>query len=112
MQDLPFDFYLPDFNVAGKKKLVGNGVPLSIDRVLAKEVARLFISDQSHLDHNGQAQFLLQGRSHKNSFDEARLKKCGCGCGRKLVRRKKYYDPFCRKRAQRVRDKITAPSAT
>ena len=75
-------------------------------------VIKLFIPSQSHLNHNGEAQILLQGKSHKNSFEEAHLKRCGCGCGRKLVGRKKYDDSSCRKRAQCVRDKRTASNAT
>jgi len=75
-------------------------------------VIKLFIPSQSHLNHNGESQILLQGKSHKNSFEEAHLKRCGCGCGRKLVGRKKYYDSSCRKRAQCVRDKRTASNAT
>jgi len=35
IQGLPDDYDLPDFNVKGKKKAVGNGVPLSMGRVIA-----------------------------------------------------------------------------
>ena len=38
LQGLSKEFNLPSFNVTGKKRAVGNGVPLSMGRVLAKEV--------------------------------------------------------------------------
>jgi len=38
IQGLDESYDLPDFTVAGKKKMVGNGVPLSIGRVLAQAV--------------------------------------------------------------------------
>lgn len=110
MQGLPFDFDLPSFNVAGKKKLIGNGVPLSVGRVLAKEVAQLFILSASHLNQDRRTQFLSQGKSHESSFDKAHFKRCNCSCGRKLIGRKKYYDSSCRKRAQRVRNQLAINS--
>ncbi len=78
------DYYdLPSFNVAGKKKAVGNGVPLSVGRVLAKAVTDLV---------------------EKAVTD--RLKICLCGCGRNVTsQRAKYYDYSCRKRAERKRKK-------
>lgn len=48
LQGLPSDFDLPSFNVKGKKKAVGNGVPLVLGRILAKEVKS--VTDQaSHI---------------------------------------------------------------
>ncbi|CAN8141551.1 hypothetical protein THIOSC15_560001 [uncultured Thiomicrorhabdus sp.] len=38
MQGLPVGFDLPSFNVKGKKRAVGNGVPLVMGRVLARAV--------------------------------------------------------------------------
>lgn len=41
LQGLNDDFDIPSFTVKGKKRAVGNGVPLSIGRVLAKSVTNL-----------------------------------------------------------------------
>ncbi len=83
LQGLSDDFDLPSFNVMGKKRAVGNGVPLSIGRTLAKAVLSVTTQD---------------------NFNAARsqLKYCLCGCGRVVTSsRAKYYDFSCRKRKQR-----------
>ncbi len=83
LQGLPDDFDLPSFNVAGKKRAVGNGFPLSVGRVLAKAVTAL---DKNSVTYQG--------------------KICLCGCGRNVTKqRAKYYDYSCRKRAERKRKK-------
>ena len=82
LQGLEDNFDLSSFNVNGKKKAVGNGVPLSIGRVLASAVTRL-----------------LENVTAQDT------KLCECGCGRFVTHRGKYYDFSCRKRAQRNRDK-------
>jgi len=86
IQGLDKDFNLPDFTVKGKKKLVGNGVPLSIGRVLANEVKRVTARAKNKCDAPG---VTLQ------------LKICACGCGRSLTGKKKTYDATCRKRLSR-----------
>ncbi|WP_457744108.1 DNA cytosine methyltransferase [Sulfurimonas sp.] len=85
IQGLNDNFNLPDFTVKGKKKLIGNGVPLSIGRVLAQEVKS--VTD------------LLQ----KSVTDRGRH--CACGCGRVVNGRKKTYDSTCRKRLSRKNKK-------
>ncbi|WP_214655918.1 hypothetical protein, partial [Vibrio anguillarum] len=40
LQGLPDDFDLPSFTVEGKKRAVGNGVPLALGQVLADLVDR------------------------------------------------------------------------
>ena len=98
IQGLPTDFDLPDFNVTGKKKMVGNGVPLSIGRVLAKEVARLYSPGESRFNNNVESRLFTLEQSQKL---------CACGCGRRCGSgRKIYYGASCRKRAQRTRDKV------
>lgn len=92
LQGLPNDFDLPDFNVVGKKKAVGNGVPLVVGRVLAEAVAKA-----THLS--------VTSASHFNNQNSKDLRLCPCGCKRPLVGRKKYYDSACRKRAERKRKK-------
>lgn len=85
LQGLEEDYDLSDFTVRGKKKAVGNGVPLSIGRVLANEVK--LVTDPGNI---------VTDRSQK---------KCECGCGRDVPARKKTYDATCRKRLQRNREK-------
>ena len=83
LQGLNDDFDLPSFNVQGKKRAVGNGVPLSIGRVLARAVKSVTVQDNFNAA-------------------ESQLKYCLCGCGRVVTSsRAKYYDFSCRKRKQR-----------
>ena len=84
LQGLDNDFDLPSFNVKGKKRAVGNGVPLCIGRALAKAVTDLQ-QNVTHLD----------------------TKYCLCGCGRIVTHRGQYYDFSCRKRFQRKNEKVT-----
>jgi len=94
LQGLGKEYDLPDFNIAGKKKAVGNGVPLVVGRVLASAVKNATVG--SHNIYLEESQLLLQGESHR----------CRCGCKRILVGRKEYYDATCRKRAERKRKRI------
>lgn len=84
LQGLPPDFDLPPFTVKAKKQAIGNGVPYSMAIALARSVTLAWsvtnVTDQAH-------------------------KHCGCGCGRWVTGKAKYYDYSCRKRAQRNRDK-------
>ena len=84
LQGLEDNFDLTSFNVQGKKRAVGNGVPLSIGRALAKAVTEL----QQNVTHQ----------------DE---KICACGCGRIVTHRGQYYDFSCRKRFQRKNETVT-----
>ena len=83
LQGLEDDFDLPSFNVNGKKRAVGNGVPLCIGRVLASAVTHLY----------------------QNPVTDQDSKICACGCGRIVTHRGQFYDFSCRKRAQRNRNK-------
>ncbi len=83
LQGLEDDFDLPSFNVNGKKRAVGNGVPLSIGRVLASAVTAL----------------------QQNLVTQQDKKICSCGCGRIVTHRGYFYDFSCRKRFQRKKDK-------
>jgi DNA (cytosine-5)-methyltransferase 1 len=82
LQGFSTDIDFPDFTVKGKKKLIGNGVPLSMGRVLAKSVF-----------------------DATNKCDSAALKRCECDCKRIVTHQGKYYDYSCRKRIQRKRNK-------
>ena len=84
LQGLEDDFDLKSFNVQGKKRAVGNGVPLCIGRALAKAVTDL----------------------EEISVTQQDNKICACGCGRIVTHRGGYYDYSCRKRAQRNRNKF------
>jgi len=91
IQGLPDDFDLPEFTVQGKKRAIGNAVPVQ----LATGIAQLI----DHQIYGEAGQFALP---IENEFRH----RCSCGCGRKLVGNKKYFSPACRKRAQRRRDKL------
>ena len=95
LQGLPENYDLPDFTIAGKKKMVGNGVPLVIGRVLAKEVARVTYQELKTVTHRGEKAVTLQ--------QDKSVTFCKCGCFRQLTGRKQYFDSTCRKRAQRKR---------
>jgi len=79
LQGLDENFDIPSFNVQGKKRAVGNGVPLSIGRVLAKAVTHLY----------------------KNNVTLQHVKYCKCDCKRIVTHQGLYYDFSCRKRYQR-----------
>ncbi|MGE4419735.1 MAG: DNA cytosine methyltransferase [Sulfurimonas sp.] len=127
IQGLEPDFDLPDFNVKGKKKVVGNGVPLSIGRVLAKAVLDVTVPGQIFvtLQHQtfskisqGNCDILkrdipaIKKERHKYQLPDtftlnsryAKERRCACGCKRVVTGRKIYYDASCRKRAQRIRN--------
>lgn len=119
IQGLAPDFDLPDFNVKGKKKAVGNGVPLSIGRVLAKSVLDVTDPGENNvtLQHNKSVndrekkividlQDINVTEPLKSSVTDREDNRCACGCGRKLIGRKKTYDSTCRKRVQRQRNKF------
>lgn len=131
IQGLEDNYDLPDFNVKGKKKAVGNGVPLSIGRVLAKEVLNVTdpgINSVTDRDNNSVTlqQQTTQGKcdnlsvtqqatkeKHKYTLPKdyemmgfyVKERRCACNCGRVVTGRKNYYDTSCRKRAERTRNK-------
>lgn len=80
LMDLPRDYNLPGWSIKAKYKAVGNGVPLSMGRAIARGIRDL---------------------RYKN--DEIKL--CSCGCGRLLQGKQKTASPACRKRLQRKREK-------
>ena len=91
LQGLEDDFNLPDFNMAGKKKAVGNGVPLVMGRVLSDAVLNVTGPGRKECDTSSDKSVTVQ--------------RCKCGCKRVCGGRKMYYDESCRKRAQRRREK-------
>ena len=99
LQGLGDDYDLPDFNVAGKKKAVGNGVPLAIGRVLADAVLK--VTGPGTLPVTQKPKNNVNDRANKSVTEQPR---CPCGCMRVLTGRKKYYDASCRKRGQRRRE--------
>ena len=103
IQGLSSNFDLPDFNVKGKKRAVGNGVPLSVGRVLANEVFRVTHLEQKSVtvQHN---LFSFDDVTHlEQKSVTVQHNLCACGCGRFLSGRKKTYDSSCRKRLQRIK---------
>lgn len=135
IQGLDIDFDLPSFNVAGKKRAVGNGVPLSIGRVLANAVNSVTNRVENNVTLPGlnidvtlQQQIfsktsqgncdileicdtpVIKKERHKykhrvNYFGYVSEPRCVCGCKRVVTGRKTYYDSSCRKRAERNRNK-------
>jgi len=92
LQGLPEDFDLPGFTVAGKKRAVGNGVPLPMGEALVTAIAEAYSGDSPDM------QQMLDGSAEP-------VGRCSCGCGRRVTHRCRYYDESCRKRAQRKRDR-------
>lgn len=85
IQGLPLGFDLPSFNVAGKKRAVGNGVPMCLGRVVAKLIASVT-------------------RRSSNVVAGSAFNRCGCGCGRDVPGNKKTSSDACRKRLSRSRE--------
>jgi DNA (cytosine-5)-methyltransferase 1 len=105
IQGLENDFDLPDFTVRGKKKVVGNGVPLVMGCVIANAVrdcTGLNKCDSSivkNCDFHGSLKCDLAALA---KCDAPVIKKyCACGCGRTVTGRSKTYDSTCRKRLSR-----------
>ena len=113
IQGLPDDYNLPSFNVAGKKRAVGNGVPLSMGRVLAKEVKRVtdpgvknvtdqinkFVTDRESNNVTLQQQDDVTDQIDKFVTPLDKIKRCICG--RPLIGNKKTCSDACRKRLSR-----------
>lgn len=78
LQGLPRDFYLPGLSLAMKYRLVGNGVPIPMARVIARSV----LARQ----------------------DTRWTRVCVCHCGRPVTSGRTLATPACRKRMQRRRD--------
>lgn len=115
LQGLEDDFDLPDFTVRGKKKVVGNGVPLVMGRVIAKAVcdaAGLENCDATSIEKCDRPGRTLCDSSIANKCDLAASIKCdspaiqnycACGCGRPVYGRKLTFDSTCRKRLSRLK---------
>ncbi len=101
IQGLPSSFDLESFTVEGKKRAVGNGVPLPLGRVLAQMIDRDFynVTDQEEksVTNRYSDSVTVPGRNNVT---------CSCGCGGKLIGRADYSSPACRKRASRKRIKV------
>ncbi|WP_324170977.1 DNA cytosine methyltransferase [Sulfurimonas sp.] len=68
IQGLPSDYDLKDFNVKGKKKAVGNGVPLSVGRVLAKAVLDVTDPGNKGVNYREEKSVTLKSSQGKISF--------------------------------------------
>ncbi|MCU0783200.1 MAG: DNA cytosine methyltransferase [Verrucomicrobia bacterium] len=78
LQGLPRDFDLPGLSIAAKYAAVGNGVPVTMARVMATAIHRRGVTAWTRL--------------------------CVCECGRPVRRGQTLATPACRKRMQRRRD--------
>lgn len=88
IQGLPKTFDLPFLSLQGKKKAVGNGVPMQLGKYLAGLINRDYYNSDD------------QQAASKQQYN-----RCLCGCGRAVTGRAKYSGATCRKRAQRERIK-------
>lgn len=96
LQGLPASYDLKSFNVDGKKRAVGNGVPLPLGRVLSQLI------DYHVYGVTDQADKSVTERSDNSVTDQANKSvTCACGCGRVVVGRAKYASAACRKRVSR-----------
>ncbi len=114
-QGLPADFDLPSFNVEGKKRAVGNGVPLVLGQILA-DLINLHVygvtrrpsepvtelADLS-VTHLGESPVTWPGAKSVTSQEvkPVTARVCFCGCGRVVVGKARYNNSACRKRASR-----------
>lgn len=114
IQGLPADYDLPSFTVEGKKRAVGNGVPLPLGRELARliDLQVYGVTDQANISvtHRGVSSVTTRvdvpvtAPGANGVTDHANISvTCGCGCGRRVVGRAQYAGPACRKRASRAR---------
>ena len=107
IQGLPADYDLPSFTVEGKKRAVGNGVPLPLGRVLSGLVDHHVygVTSRHALDVTDQGDIPVtdQGDIPVTASGDKPVTLCGCGCGRTVYGRALYAGPACRKRASRSR---------
>lgn len=115
-QGLPAEFDLPSFTVEGKKKAVGNGVPLVLGAVLAQLVNQYVygVTDQANHAVTHRAANLVTRPGQETVTHHATTvtsrpqqnvtpRACNCGCGRVVVGKAQYHNAACRKRVQRSR---------
>lgn len=102
LQGLPQEFDLPSLTVEGKKRAVGNGVPLPLGQVLAELVSRDFYGEEKSVTNRLSKSVTLRPQETvTRRADKAVTCECGCGCI--VVGRARYASPTCRKRASRRR---------
>ncbi|HEX8639114.1 MAG TPA: DNA cytosine methyltransferase [Pyrinomonadaceae bacterium] len=84
LQGLPRNFDLPLFKQSQKYKVVGNGVPVEMARIIARSIRESTWRKQA-----------------------GRITVCNCLCGRPIKGRQIYATAACRKRAQIKRDRAS-----
>jgi len=90
IQGLSADYDLPSFTLQGKKRAIGNAVPIKLADELAELInTQLYGAVHSHVP---QPEFVNDLR-------------CACQCGRRVFGKATYFSAACRKRAQRRRAK-------
>jgi DNA (cytosine-5)-methyltransferase 1 len=98
-QGLPADFDLPSFNVDGKKRAVGNGVPLVLGSVLANLINHSVYGVTLPADLS--VTHLVHSPVTKPGQISVTLRNCSCGCGRVVTGKAKTASSACRKRLSR-----------
>lgn len=115
-QGLPADFDLPSFTVEGKKKAVGNGVPLVLGSVLAQLINKHVygVTDQANKPVTALRDFFVTVPGAETVTDQGNTsvtrrpqqnvtpRACNCGCGRVVVGKALYHNAACRKRVSRA----------
>jgi DNA (cytosine-5)-methyltransferase 1 len=100
-QGLPADFDLPSFNVEGKKRAVGNGVPLVLGQVLA-DLINLHVYGVIRRPQETVTDQAINPVTRPGA-KSVTLRTCFCGCGRVVVGKAQYNNSACRKRASRAK---------
>jgi DNA (cytosine-5)-methyltransferase 1 len=103
-QGLPADFDLPSFNVEGKKRAVGNGVPLVLGQVLA-DLINLHVYGVIRRPNNSVTNQAINPVTLPGA-KSVTVRACFCGCGRVVVGKAQYNNSACRKRASRAKASI------
>jgi len=89
LQGLSAPLELPDFNLAGKKKLIGNGVPMELGHAIA-----MAIKEQIYGSADAKSYLDLFGGD---------VRRCKCECGRRVYGKALYHSSTCRSKARRRR---------
>lgn len=86
------------FKVSGIKTVLGNAVPLSVGKVLAEEIKRIFAQPPLTI------QLTFTGESQPGESQSQIVNRCQCPCRRSVPQSQSHYDYACRKRMERRRE--------
>lgn len=92
LQGLPRDFSLPGLSRSAAYRAVGNGVPLTMGRTIARAICE------------------ASSATNARTLTDTRL--CACNCGQIVTGKALSASPACRKRIQKARLTRNTPNAT